>query len=101
MVQSRGDWNEFAGVWGFANWMSLHPCFLCDADKEKMLAKHLLRSASAISLPWTEHCMADYDEARRRCEIVVVNATPDVLRRVAVALDNDRRPDGARGLALM
>eukprot|EP00969_Alexandrium_andersonii_P029448 1285462-Alexandrium_andersonii.AAC.1 len=93
-----GDWSEYCGTFGFANWAStLRPCLKCVADPGNMYSR--IPECSPVSLPW--HCVTseDYDAACSRCEThVLVDAPLQAL--LANNLLYDKRRAGNRGRCL-
>ena len=98
-VWLKGDWAEFAYTWGFPSWASAqHPCLLCHCTKANM---HLLEGYSPLGMPCAETTQEEYEAACRACELEVLVPDQATLEELRASLEDDRRPDGARGRGLL
>ena len=98
ILNIRGDWSEFCGRLGLPTWADgLRPCPCCSSDAEGM---YRFRGVSVGDLgPHRVNRDEDYEDACRRCEVLVV-LSKEQRDRLLPLLLYDSRPGGARGKAL-
>ena len=62
---------------------------------------HLLDGFSPLGMPFPDKTHAAYDQACRACELEVLVPDRATLEALRARLEDDRRPQGARGRALL
>ena len=98
-VWLKGDWAEFAHTFGLPSWShGTHPCPLCHCTQRTM---HRLEGYSPLSMPFPAKTQAEYDAACRACELEVLVPDRATLEALRARLEEDRRPGGSRGRALL
>ena len=66
----KGDWSEYVHTFGFPQWSdSVRPCYCCNAFPDTL---YEFEGASPLGLPFRPNEDGDYEEACRRCEIIVI-----------------------------
>lgn len=94
----KGDLQELSATWGFpATGSTNHPCPLCWHHGRDYFDVH---GFSVLSTPQPQKTWHDIDMACRGCEIIV-HLDWRSLVQVRVALRQDRRSEGNRGLSLV
>ena len=94
----KGDWMELATSLGIPSHNDgLRPCFKCNASSISMC---VCAGCTPAGLVWRLNQEGEYDDACARCEIVV---TLDAVEHASVngLLDDDKRPSGSLGRALL
>jgi len=93
----KGDWAEYAGTLGFANWQDgLRPCFCCNASAESL---YNFDNFGPKSCFWRLNGPQDYNVACSRCE-VIVTITREQRDELARIQTDDKRESGSHGLVL-
>ena len=99
LVWVKGDWAALTTDWGFPTWQSnTHPCLLCHTTRACM---HQLEGFSPVSMPFPETTQDEYEAACRACEVEVLVPDQATLEELRASLEEDRRPSGAHGRALL
>ena len=80
-----GDWKEFASSWGFPNWASLLPCFLCKVSKLQMLSPK-------CQVVMREDC--EYHDECDACEVWVAISSKKMQQEIRLKLMTDSTRKG-------
>jgi hypothetical protein len=95
---TKGDWVELATSLGIPSHNDgLIPCFKCNASSISMC---VCAGCTPAGLVWRLNQEGEYDDACARCDFVV---TLDAVEHASVngLLDDDKRPSGSLGRALL
>jgi hypothetical protein len=97
-IYIKGDWCEYAGPIGFANWQdALRPCFECNCFGLDMYCS---AGNSIRSLRWRPNGEHDYDDACSACEVIVLVSTNVDLTLIFDRLRSDKSDNGSHGRVL-
>jgi hypothetical protein len=95
----KGDWMELGVTMGLPTWKdALRPCWGCNCYLANMFA---VQGLSFENLVWAINNDQDYFDACDRCEHAVRLLCDADQKSVVSCLRYDKRPDGARGRALV
>ena len=91
----KADWAELYTTFGFVSWANrVYPCVSCFCTHEDWLE---LEDQSYGSLIWADVNDGDYDQACRRCELVVTLRSRVAYVMLFSALKWDTRKKGNKG----
>ena len=85
VVDILGDWKEFAHSWGFPNWGSHFPCFLCKIPLSLQLNPHIEVDRRANE---------DYDRHCTACEVFITVTSAAVQSEIRFKLQDDSTHKG-------
>ena len=98
IVFVKGDWAEYSSTLGLPTWQdALRPCWGCRAFG---LGMYLAMGHGVDGLSWGVNGELEYEEACRRCEIIVVLDTAAKRDELARCVRYDKRDGGSKGRAL-
>ena len=87
----KGDWAEVAASYGYWTWSShSHPCFLCWARNDTFLK---FDGLGPLRFPLPLKTFLEYQEACRKCEIVITLSEPQ-LRAVKACVIFPKKKQG-------